>query len=66
MPIQYTAVMFAIEFDCVFLCEVTEVKSENKRRSGGRQVSGVVHEPRSVTSDVQASVKLTMTSEAYM
>ena len=48
-----TAVTSAIEFDCVSLFEMNEVKGEYTHRFS-RQVSGVIHEPRRVTSNVQA------------
>jgi len=53
MPKQYTTVKSAMEFDCVSLCEINEYKSQNTRQFL-MPVSGVICEPRSVASDVQA------------
>ena len=52
MPKQYTAVMSAMEVDCVSLNEKTEVKSEYTL-FGGRSLA-LFTRPRRVTLDVQA------------
>ena len=48
---QYTPITSVIEFGCVSPCEMNV-----GQRCMYTQVSGVMQEPRSVTSDVQAIV----------
>ena len=57
MPKQYTPITSTIKFDCVSLCEMN-VGQRCIIQAGWRPVSSVVHEPGSVTSDVQATVTL--------
>ena len=57
MPKQFIPVTSAIELDCVSISEMYGVKGQNTRRFALilMPVSGVIYEPRSVTSDVWAT-----------